>query len=119
MTRRMLLRLLMAFGLTGCLHAAPLPEPHIYRMGATTFVAPAEAPVCTSTRTAHNFWLLGGVAAGSLSGAGALAVSVETDQSAKLATVIISGLLGVAAAVMTAAAGITADTYTRNCTVGR
>jgi hypothetical protein len=113
MSRRVFLLALL--GLCGCLHAAPL-RGHTYRLGSAV---PEEAPACTSTRTHHDTWLVAGATAGGMAGGGALAVSIETDNATKIATAITSGVLGVAAAVMTAAAGITADSYARECTVSK
>ena len=108
----------LALGLVGCIHE-PTGE---HLLGAKLGDAPPPPPApalvasCQSTRTWHNIWVLAGSVfggAGGLTGAAATISSNSTVQEGIAIGAVTAGLIG---AVSTAAAGITADSYsTQNC----
>lgn len=97
--------LLLAFS-TGCI---PAVSPHVFRIEAPTTQQIAS---CKSTRTWHNIWIVLGAFFGAGSGlSGALTPLVTGDQNAPLGLGIASAASGGVAALMTALAGVSAETY--------
>ena len=105
-------RTFLLFGLTGCLLRPPVTSEDLR-------AATPETEACAKLRTHHNDWLLVSAFGGTLAGSGGAVVAVETDQGQKIGTVAASVLLGASAAVATVVAGIDANSYTQQCTIGK
>jgi hypothetical protein len=94
--------------LVGCIHRNQA------RLGAE---AP-ESSACLKLRLAHNAYTLSSGAASGLAGGAAIGAGLETQPNERTAQVslgVTAGVLGVGAALLTAASGLTADDYAREC----
>jgi hypothetical protein len=66
--------------------------------------------------TWHNIWVLSGTVLGGVGGAGGTADAVSTDHNVQTGIAIGIAAAGLLGAISTAAAGITANTYSNdNC----
>jgi len=104
----------LALLLVGCIHQ-PTAQ---HTLGAVQAPPPNPALVasCNNTMSWHNAWVLAGTVLGGVGGAGGAVDAVSTDHNVQTGIAIGIAAAGLLGAISTAAAGITANTYSNdNC----
>jgi hypothetical protein len=105
MTRRAFFVAVLALLTSGCIHRQALAPGML--------AATPDTAACSHIRNEQHAFIVAGVIAGALSGAGGTVTGVETDNGQKIATGITAGVLGVGAAILTTISGFEADAYTQ------